>query len=148
MCSWCVKNSKIAVSTEPKCYLDTGVCKVTWSPDSIRTASLYTPATLLISLVYVGLVSKDCKFDFNLCFRWKMWFNLFAFQSYEILTAVGLNLNPLIALLVGVAPISTISKSITENIFFKDPFIVYGACPTCGVENRVFFGDVLGVQVK
>lgn len=52
------QGSKLAVATEPKCYVDTGVCKVTWSPDSIRTTSLYVPATLLLSVLYLGIVSS------------------------------------------------------------------------------------------
>lgn len=51
------QGSKLAVAMEPKCYVDTGVCKVTWSPDSIRTTSLYVPATLLLSVLYLGIVS-------------------------------------------------------------------------------------------
>ena len=46
-----------SVSTEPKCYVDTGVCKVTWSPDTLRTTSLYVPAVLLSTIVWIGLVS-------------------------------------------------------------------------------------------
>jgi len=35
----------------------TGVCKVTWSPDSIRTSSLYVPASLFLTTIYLGVVS-------------------------------------------------------------------------------------------
>lgn len=113
-------NSLIAVSTEPKCFIDTGVCKVNWAPDKTRTASLYLPATFVATIIYLGVI-------------------------YEILAAVGVNLNPVLALLVGSVPISIFSKAVTENILFKDPAIASGVCPNCGVENRVFFGDVLGV---
>lgn len=49
--------SKIAVASEPKCYVDTGVCKVTWQPDTIRTSSLYLPATAFLAIAYLGIVS-------------------------------------------------------------------------------------------
>ena len=52
------QGSKIAVASEPKCYVDTGVCKVTWSPDTIRTSSLYLPAALLLGILYIGIVSS------------------------------------------------------------------------------------------
>ena len=52
-----VSSPPFSVSTEPKCYVDTGVCKVTWSPDTLRTTSLYVPAVLLSTIVWIGLVS-------------------------------------------------------------------------------------------
>jgi hypothetical protein len=45
--------SKVAVSTEPKCYIDTGICTVTFTEDKFREATLYIPVglpTLLFSL--------------------------------------------------------------------------------------------------
>jgi len=48
--------------------------------------------------------------------------------------------------LAAVYPVSVISKVTTENFLFSDPVIAGGPCPVCGVENRVFFGDVLGVE--
>lgn len=113
-------NSKIAVQSEPKCYTDTGICKVTWKPDVIRTTSLYVPATLVSTIVYLGVL-------------------------YEIPFIRG-NFNPLLILLVGAAPIYFAAKSITENFLFKEPFVASGPCPSCGVENKVFFGDVFGVE--
>lgn len=111
-------NSKIAAQTEPKCYVDTGVCKVTWQPDTVRTSSLYIPATLLITIAYLGI-----------------------FSELPVLNQI----NPLILLLFGGAPISQSAKFVTEEVFFKKPFVAAGPCPSCGVENRIFFGDVLGV---
>jgi len=115
-------NSPIAVDVEPKCYVDTGVCKVTWVPDNIKTGILYVPATLISTTIYLGVL-------------------------YELLNGLlGVGLNPLITLAIGALPISSVSKGITENIFFKDPLVATGPCPSCGVENKVFFGDVLGVE--
>lgn len=112
-------NSKIAVQTEPKCYVDTGVCKVTWEPDTIRTTSLYVPAAILTTLLYVGVT-------FELPF-------------------IG-DINPLILLAVGAPPISFATKAITEDFFFKDPFVARGPCPSCGQDNKIFFGNVVGIE--
>lgn len=113
--------SRIAVQTEPKCYVDTGVCKVTWTVDSIRTSSLYVPATSIATLLYLGVL-------------------------YEI-PFVRSNFNPLLILLVGAIPIYYSAKQITENFLFKDPLVAIGPCPNCGVDNKIFFGDVLGVSL-
>jgi len=112
--------SKIAVDKEPKCYVDTGVCKVTWSPDSIRTSSLYVPASLFLTTIYLGVF-------------------------YELPFIRGF-FNPLFLLIVGALPIYNGAKKITEEFLFKNPSIATGPCPKCGVENRIFFGDVLGVE--
>lgn len=113
-------NSLIAVQSEPKCYADTGICKVTWKPDVIRTGSLYVPAVSVATLLYLGVL-------------------------YEI-PFVRSNFNPLLGLLLGAGPIFVAAKQITENFLFKTPSVAAGPCPSCGVENRVFFGDVLGVK--
>lgn len=90
---------------------------MTWQVDALRTATLYAPMQLLLSLIYIGLV-------------------------YEI---PFLDVNPVLSLLVGAAPISWIAKQVTENVILKDPFVASGPCPNCGTENRIYFGDVLGV---
>lgn len=33
----------------------------------------------------------------------------------------------------------------TNGFLFKDPFVATGPCPNCGVENRVFFGDIFNL---
>jgi hypothetical protein len=114
------QGSKIAVSTEPKCYVDAGVCKVTWSPDTIRTTSLYLPAALFLSTLYLGI-------------------------TYEVPFIRG-NINPLFLLALGAFPIYKGVTKITEEFLFKEPFVARGPCPNCGVDNRVFFGDVFMVK--
>ena len=47
---------------------------------------------------------------------------------------------------VGFVPVTWAAKQLTENVVFEDPLIASGPCPSCGAENRVFFGNVLGVQ--
>mmetsp|Transcript_10720 Transcript_10720/g.18041 ORF Transcript_10720/g.18041 Transcript_10720/m.18041 type:complete len:178 (-) Transcript_10720:475-1008(-) len=111
-------NSIVAVSTEPKCYVDTGVCKVTWLPDPVRTYSLYVPAALFFGLLYLGL-------------------------SYEITFGY---VNPIILLILGVYPIYRVTREVTDNFLFKTPLVAAGPCPSCGVVNKIFFGDVLGVE--
>lgn len=111
--------SPIAVATEPKCYVDTGICKVTWTEDKFRTTSLYLPAGLIGTILYLGI-------------------------GYE-LPVLG-NINPIPLLLLGALPLLSISRSVTENVFFSNPFVAKGPCPNCNTENRVLFGDVLGVE--
>lgn len=77
---------------------------------------------------------------------------------------------PLLLLLVGSYPIYRAVVKVTDNFLFKvrivreslenendfkldichsqDPLVAKGPCPSCGTENRVFFGDVLGVGVR
>lgn len=40
-------SSPIAVSTEPKCLVDTGICTVTFEEDTYRKSLLYLPAIIL-----------------------------------------------------------------------------------------------------
>ena len=91
---------------------------MSWQADKLRLATLYAPMQILLSLVYIGLV-------------------------YEI---PFLDVNPILSLLVGAAPISYVAKQITENVILKDPFVASGPCPSCGTENHIYFGDVLGVE--
>jgi len=114
--------SPLAVQTEPQCYVDTGVCKVTWTEDKLLTTSLYTPATLFSTLIFIGV-------------------------TFELAnTVLGVAVNPVLLLLVAIIPVSVISKQVTENIFFDSPTVASGPCPKCSVINKVFFGDVLLVQ--
>jgi len=46
-------NSAIAVSKEPKCFIDTGVCSVTWSKDKVRQAIAYTPVGAVIAIAWI-----------------------------------------------------------------------------------------------
>jgi hypothetical protein len=51
-------DSKIAVSSEPKCWVDTGVCKATWTPDGVRQTSLYLPAAVVSTLLFIGIADE------------------------------------------------------------------------------------------
>mmetsp|Transcript_13732 Transcript_13732/g.22725 ORF Transcript_13732/g.22725 Transcript_13732/m.22725 type:complete len:312 (-) Transcript_13732:210-1145(-) len=113
--------SKFAVSTQPKCLIDTGVCTVTMQEDQFRSNLLYVPALAILFSVWLGPV-------------------------FEILAFTTIRLNPLFFTIVGAYPIYLISKFITEELLFPKKFIVYGPCPSCEVENRVYFGNILGVE--
>lgn len=113
-------NSKIAVATEPVCYTESGVCKVTWTENKLKQLSLYAPAAIVGTLLWEGVL-------------------------YEILEPFR-DFNPLITLVLGILPINLFSKQVTEGLVFKNPYVASGPCPKCGVENSVFFGDVLGVE--
>lgn len=114
--------SKIAVQTNPECYVDTGVCKVTWLEDKLLTSSLYVPAGLMSTLIFIGV-------------------------TFEIANALlHVAVNPLLLLAAATAPVSIISKELTNNFLFSDPLVASGPCPKCSVVNKVFFGDVLLVE--
>lgn len=159
------QNSKIAVNIAPACYVDTGICKVTWQPDSLRTGSLYAPAQLVLSLIYVGLVYEIPFLDINPVLS--LLIGIFMYTNY-IYTRKYYCTNTDVSCCIptsnfikqafttipsqsitiyttGAVPISLVAKEITETIIFKDPFVAVGPCPNCGSENRIFFGDVLGV---
>jgi len=114
------EKSRFAVSTEPKCLIDTGICTVTLQEDFFRTNLLYLPALALTTLVWLGF-------------------------SFEIIEPI-IRVNPIFLLLLGVPITWNSTKWITDNFIFKDNKVAYGPCPACGAENRVFFGDILGVE--
>jgi len=114
------ENSPIAVETEPKCYIDTGVCKVTLKEDSFRNNLLYLPVGAILSILWLGL-------------------------GYEFLGAI-IKLNPLVLLLFGAFPIYKGAGFITDTFIFPNNKVVYGPCPSCEFENRIYFGDILGVE--
>lgn len=114
------EGSQFAVSTEPKCYISTGICTVTWKEDSFRQNLLYLPVGAIATLLWLGL-------------------------GYEILGNI-VTLNPLVLLLFGAFPIYTATENITDNFIFQNAKVARGPCPSCEVPQRVYFGDILGVQ--
>lgn len=112
--------SQFAVSKEPKCYIDTGICTVTFQEDKFRSNLLYLPVGLVLFVGWLGF-------------------------GYEIIGAL-IKINPLILILLGAYPIYTGSVAITEGFIFENKKIAYGPCPTCEAPNRVYFGDILGVE--
>lgn len=114
------QGSLIAVSTEPRCFLDTGVCSVTFTPDRFRAIVLYLPAILALTLLWTG-------------------------GLFELVPA-SRSLNPILTLLLGSPLIAFGAQRLTDEVIFKDPFIATGPCPDCGANNRLFFGDILGVE--
>ena len=57
------EESKFAVSTEPKCYIDTGICTVTMEDDNFRNNLLYLPVGGILSLVWLGIRNLFCYQD-------------------------------------------------------------------------------------
>lgn len=112
--------SKFAVSKEPKCYIDTGICTVTLKEDFFRSNLLYLPAGSILLLGWLGF-------------------------GFEIIEPI-VRLNPLVLLLLGAYPIYIGSKTITEDFIFTNKKIAYGPCPSCEAENRIYFGNILGVE--
>lgn len=114
------EQSRIAVSREPKCYIDTGICTVTHQEDKFRTNLLYLPAGAILSLLWLGV-------------------------AFELIAPV-IRLNPLILIALGSPLIWNGSKAITDGFIFPDNKIAYGPCPNCEAQNRVYFGNILGVE--
>lgn len=114
------EKSPFAVSTEPKCYIDTGICTVTMKDDFFRGNLLYLPAGLILSIGWLGL-------------------------GFEIIEPL-IRLNPLLLFALGSPLIYNGAKTITDTFIFPNNKIVYGPCPSCEAENRVYFGDVLTVE--
>lgn len=114
------EGSKFAVSTEPKCYIDTGICTVTMKEDFFRTNLLYFPVGLVLSLVWLGI-------------------------GFEIIEPF-IRVNPLLLFAIGTPGIISVSKTITDDFIFVDNKIVYGPCPSCEAENRIYFGNILSVK--
>lgn len=112
--------SVFAVNTEPKCYIDTGICKVTLKEDKFRSNLLYLPAGSILALAWLGL-------------------------GFEVIEPI-IRLNPIILALLGTPLVISGSKFITENLIFENNFVVYGPCPSCQAANRVYFGNILGVE--
>lgn len=114
------EKSSFAVSNEPKCYIDSGICKVTLKHDDFRNNLLYLPAGVLLSLAWLGV-------------------------GFEVIEPF-VRLNPIILALLGAFPVIRGTKYITDEVVFTNNDIVYGQCPGCSDEIRVYFGDVLGVE--
>jgi len=112
--------SKFAVDTEPKCYIDTGVCKVTLQEDKFRSNLLYLPAGVILSIGWLGV-------------------------GFELIEPI-VRLNPILLFLLGSPLVFSGAKAITEGFIFENKLIAYGPCPACEVENRVYFGNILGVE--
>lgn len=112
--------SRFAVDIEPKCYIDSGVCKVTLQEDKFRSNLLYLPAGAVLSILWLGL-------------------------GFEFIEPI-VRLNPIILAALGSPWIYNGAKTITEQYIFENKFIAYGPCPACEYENRVYFGNILGVE--
>lgn len=113
------EGSQFAVSTEPKCYIDSGICTVTMKDDFFRNNLLYLPAGVISSIVWLGF-------------------------SFEIIEPF-IRINPLLLIALGAPGIVYVSKIVT-NLIFSDNKIVYGPCPSCEAENRIYFGNILNVE--
>ncbi|KAL7545399.1 hypothetical protein ACHAWF_008749 [Thalassiosira exigua] len=114
------EGSPFASSKEPKCYIDTGICTVTYEPDNFRNNLLYLPVGAILSIFWLGF-------------------------GFEVIEPI-IRLNPLILAALGAPLIYNGSITITDQFIFPNNKIVYGPCPACGANVRVYFGDILGVE--
>jgi hypothetical protein len=100
--------------------LDTGICKVTYQPDNFRNNLLYLPVGSILALLWLAI-------------------------GFEIIEPI-IRLNPIILAALGAPLIYNGSISLTDSFIFPNNKIVYGPCPACEAETRVYFGDILGVE--
>jgi len=114
------EGSKFAVEKEPKCYIDTGVCKVTFQPDKFRSNLLYLPAGFILMTLWL-------------------------FFGFELIEPF-IRINPIILGALGLPLVWTGSQTLTEDYIFEKKKVLYGPCPNCSFENRVYFGNILGVE--
>lgn len=112
------QGSGIAVQKGARCSVETGTCFSDCQVDKLRQTVLYAPATGVGALIWAAV-------------------------SFE-LTPLR-HVNPLLSLLIGAPLIYAFGAFVTQMVLQRDPTIVTGDCPTCSAEQRVFFGDVLGV---
>jgi len=112
--------SRVAVSTEPKCYIDTGICTVTFQEDKFRTNLLYLPAGLTLFILWLGL-------------------------GFEILEPI-IRVNPLVLILIGFPLYYVGAQKITDEFIFSNNKVAFGPCPSCEVESRIYFGNIFGVE--
>lgn len=112
--------SQFAVSKEPKCLIDTGICTVTLQEDQFRTNLLYLPVAVLLFSAWLGV-------------------------GFEIIEKI-VRLNPLVLIALGAPLIYKYTIELTEEYIFKGNKIVFGPCPSCEKPQRIYFGDILGVE--
>ena len=95
---------------------------MTYQPDNFRNNLLYLPVGAILSIFWLG----------------------FGFEVIEPIV----RLNPIILAALGAPLIYNGSISLTDQFIFPNNKIVYGPCPVCETETRVYFGDILGVEVR
>jgi len=114
------EGSPFASSKEPKCYIDSGICTVTYQEDKFRNNLLYLPVGAILGVAWLGL-------------------------GFEVIEPI-IRINPIILAALGAPLIYNGSLKITDDFIFPNNKIVYGPCPSCESETRVYFGDILGVE--
>jgi len=112
------EKSPFAVSTEPKCYIDSGICTVTLQEDNFRSNLLYLPAGSILFILWLGL-------------------------GFEFIEPF-IRINPILLIALGSPAIYIGTRKITEELIFQDCKVAFGPCPTCEEPQRVYFGNILG----
>jgi hypothetical protein len=95
---------------------------VTYQPDNFRNNLLYLPVGAILSIVWLAL-------------------------GFELIEPI-IRINPIVLAALGAPLIYNGSIFITDSFIFPNNQIVYGPCPVCETETRVYFGDILGVEVS
>ena len=93
---------------------------MTYQDDKFRNNLLYLPVGAILGIIWLGF-------------------------GFEVIEPV-IRLNPIILAALGAPLIYNGSITITDNFIFPNNKIVYGPCPACENETRVYFGNILGVE--
>lgn len=110
--------SSIALQKGPRCSIVTETCYSNCVPDRTRMLTMYLPAAGIAALVYATVT--------------------FEFTPLRHVT-------PVLNLLIGTPFIAAAAKIVTE-IFFPNPLILVGECPSCTAPVRAYFGDAFGIK--
>ena len=93
---------------------------MTYQPDNFRNNLLYLPVGAILAIVWLAI-------------------------GFELIEPI-IRLNPIILAALGTPLIYNGSIAITDQFIFPNNKILYGPCPVCETETRVYFGDILGVE--
>jgi transposase-like protein len=93
---------------------------VTLKEDFFRRNLLYLPVGSILFLVWLGI-------------------------GFEVIEPF-IRVNPLLLIALGAPGIYAGTRTITDNFIFVNNKVAYGPCPSCEAENRIYFGDILGVE--
>ncbi|GJQ08498.1 hypothetical protein GpartN1_g289.t1 [Galdieria partita] len=110
--------SSIALQKGPRCSIVTETCYCNCVPDRTRMLTLYLPAAGIAALIYATVT--------------------FEFTPLRHIT-------PVLNLLIGTPVIAAAAKIATE-LFFPNPLILVGECPSCTAPVRAYFGDAFGIK--
>lgn len=110
--------SIVAIQRGPRCSIRRQITFSDVIPDKNRTLALYLPAAAVLALAWLS-------------------------ASYEFTPLHSVD--PVISLILG-SPLVYLGARLLTGFVVKEPYIVFGDCPSCGRRTHVLFGDVLTLE--